>query len=293
VSAKYAVIDAHRAQYPLRMMCTALGVSRSGFYAWQRPRIVTHIASSRLPEQAVREAVHAAFTKSRQRYGAPRIHRVLRHAGLRVAKKRVARVMQQEGLVARPRRRFVRTTHAGATPPMARNRLDRDFAVGPPNRAWASDITYVPTATGLLYLAVVLDIGTRRIVGWAMRDDLQEALVLDALRMALTQCRAPAHLLHHSDRGSQYTGQAYQQLLAAHQLDVSLSRPGNCWDNAVVESFFATLEHECLARAHLPNRNTARQILFDFLEIWYNRERMHSSLDYQTPEQYTLQQLTA
>lgn len=281
MSAKYAVIAAHRAEHAVRLMCAALGVSPSGYYAAQR-----RPASARA-ERAVRLAgeVHAAYTASRGRYGAPRVHRVLRAGGTRVAKKRVARVMREAGLVARPRRRWVRTTDAAGTAPVP-NHLDRQFAVAlgaTCDRVWVSDITYVPTQARWLYLAVVLDLATRRVVGWAMREALEEVLTLDALHMALAQRRPGLGLMHHSDRGSHYASHAYRALLAAHGITQSMSRKGDCWDNAVAESFFATLEHELLATTSFPSPAVARGAIFEFIEVWYNRQRLHSSLGYRSP----------
>lgn len=282
---KYAVIAAHRAQYPVLLMCDALGVSSSGFYAAER-----RPASARAQaDEQLRVEVRAAHTKSRRRYGAPRVHQELRAQGTRVAKKRVARLMREDGLVARRPRRFVRTTDSAHPHPVAPNTLARGFAVAEiagVDRVWASDITYVPTREGWLYLAAVLDLGSRRVVGWAMRDTLEEALALDALRMALTQRRPAAGLLAHSDRGSQYAGSAYQALLTAEGLTCSMSRKGNCWDNAVAESFFATLEHELLTESDFPSRPAARRAIFEFIEVWYNRERRHSSLGYVSPAEY-------
>jgi len=289
VSAKYAVIAAHRDEHAVRLMCAALGVSPSGYYAAQRqPPRARPLADARL-----RVEVRAAYAASRRRYGAPRVHRVLRALGIRVAKKRVARVMQEEGLVARPRRRFVRTTDAGGTVPVP-NRVARQFApTAQRDRVWVSDITYVPTHGRWLYLAVVLDLASRRVVGWAMRDSLEEALTLDALRMALADRRPAAGLVHHSDRGSHYASHAYRTLLAAHGVIRSMSRRGDCWDNAVAESFFATLEHELLATAAFPSPAVARSALFDFIEVWYNRRRLHSSLGYRSPVTYEEEQNAA
>lgn len=283
MSAKHAVITAHRDRYPVRLMCAALGVSVSGYYAalHRRPCART------LTEAALRTAIQAAHTQSRRRYGAPRIHRELRAQGTRVARKRVARIMREAGLVARRHRRFVRSP--AVMPPAVGNVLARRFAiteVAGLDRVWVSDITYVPTAEGWLYLAVVLDLASRRVVGWSMRDALVEALPLAALRMALADRRPGPGLLHHSDRGSQYASHRYRALLATQGITCSMSRPGDCWDNAVAESFFATLEHELLARVSFPSRRIARSALFEFIEVWYNRERRHSSLNYVSPAQY-------
>jgi putative transposase len=285
VKEKYAVIAQHRDAYAVPRMCQALGVSPSGFYAAQhRPPSPRAQADEQLRVQV--RAVHA---KSRRRYGAPRVHEELTAQGTRVAKKRVARLMREDGLVARRPRRFVRTTESAHAQPVTPNTLARQFAVAEiagVDRIWASDLTYVPTREGWLYLAVVLDLGSRRVVGWAMHDSLEERVVLGALRMALGQRRPAPGLLHHSDRGSQYAGGAYQALLAAHGLPRSMSRKGDCWDNAVAESFFATLEHELLADSDFASRQAARRAIFEFIEVWYNRERRHSSLGYVSPTEY-------
>lgn len=292
MSERYALVSAHRQEFDVRLMCAALGVSTSGFYAAQaRAR---HRVSAPSPRDAADErlrlAVRAAHRKSRRTYGAPRVHQELRAQGVRVARKRVARLMREDGLVARrPRRRPVRTTDSAHGRAAAPNTLARRFAVaeiGGTDQVWASDITYVPTREGFLYLAVVLDLGSRRVVGWSMQETLEERLVLDALRAALGERRPRAGLLCHSDRGSQYAGGAYQALLRGHGLRCSMSRKGDCWDNAVVESFFATLEHELLVVRDFHSRADARRAIFDFIEVWYNRERRHSSLGYLSPAAY-------
>ena len=295
MKAKYAVIAAHRDTYAVTLMCRALDVAPSGFYA---AHARTHRAPSAhaVQDEALRVQVRATHAASHRRYGAPRVHRALRAQGTRVAKKRVARLMREDGLVARARRRAVRTTDSAHAHPVASNTLARQFpvaAIGGVGRVWASDITYVPTAQGWLYLAVVLDLGSRRVIGWAMALTLEERLVLDALRMALGQRPPPAGLLHHSDRGSQYAGAAYQALLAAYGIACSMSRQGDCWDNAVVESFFATLEHELLTETTFPSREAARRAIFAFIEVWYNRERQHSSLGYVSPAEYEQRLQTA
>jgi transposase InsO family protein len=287
MSAKYAVITAHRDEHAVRLMCAALGVGASGYYAAQRrqPR-----ACGVSDAQLIVE-VRAAYAESHRRYGAPRVHRALRAVGLRVAKKRVARVMRAEGLVARRRRRFVRTTDSAATVPVP-NQLARRFAVSVQparDRVWVSDITYVPTQAGWLYLAVILDLASRRVIGWALRPSLDESLSLDALRMALAARRPAAGLLHHSDRGIHYASHAYCTLLAARGVVRSMSRRADCWDNAVAESFFATLEHELLAQTMFPSHATARSAIFAFIEIWYNRQRLHSSLGFRSPVAYEAQ----
>lgn len=282
---KYAVIALYRDVYPVRLMCTALTVSVGGFYdAQRRPPSARATADER-----VRVQVRAAHTKSQRRYGAPRVHEELRATGTRVGKKRVARLMREDGLVARRRRRRVRTTDSRHGEPIAPNLVARQFTVATADRVWVSDITYVPTREGWLFLAVVLDLASRRVVGWAMHDTLETTLALTALDRALAARRPAPGLVHHSDRGSQYASGAYRARLTAHHCTPSMSRRGDCWDNAVAESFFATLEHELLTETDFPSRAAARHAIFEFIEVWYNRERRHSTLGYVSPVQYERQ----
>lgn len=282
---KYAAIEAHRGRYPLTLMCRALGVSRSGFYAWQ-----TREPSKRArQDQRLRIHVRAAFRKSKRTYGSPRLHQQLRREGLFCGRKRVERLMREEGLIARPRRRFRRTTDSNHLHPIAPNLLARNFEVGQvdgPDRVWVSDLTYVPTRQGWLYLATVLDLGTRRVVGWNMSDTLAVELATGALEMGLAQRRTAPGLIHHSDRGVQYAAHAYREILERHGAIASMSRKGNCWDNAVAEAFFSTLEFELIEGADWQTRAEARRAIFRYIEGWYNRERLHSSLGYLSPVEY-------
>jgi len=284
---KYACIARHRGEFPVRLMCRVLRVSVSGFYAAQR----RDLSARAQRDQALLVQVRAAHRRSRRRYGAPRVHHDLVAQGERVGKKRVARLMRADGLVGRRPRRFVRTTQARAGDAVAPNRLARQFAVAQvagPDRVWVSDITYVPTREGWLFLAVVLDLASRRVVGWALDDTLAAELALAALEMAVAQRRPAPGLLHHSDRGSQYTSEAYRARLTAHDLVASMSRKGDCWDNAVAESFFATLETELIEEADWATRAEARRAIGAFIEPWYNRERRHSSLGYRSPVEFEL-----
>lgn len=285
---KYACLARHQGAYPVRLMCRVLEVSPAGYYAWRRRAPSARaIADERLVLN-----VRVAFRASGETYGAPRVHRELRAEGRRVGKKRIARLMRAEGLVGRrPRRRGVRTTNSAHAYPIAPNRLNRAFDVHGMalNQVWVSDITYVPTRQGWLFLAVVLDLASRRVVGWAMRESLDADLALSALRMAVGARRPPAGLLHHSDRGVQYACTAYRALLSAHGLEASMSRRGDCWDNAVAESFFATLELELIVRRDWPTRDAARRAIFAYIETWYNRQRRHSTLDYLSPADYERQ----
>jgi transposase InsO family protein len=264
-------------------------VSAAGYYGWCKRTTPSQRA---LADEILMARVRAVFTRSNGTYGAPRIHAELQADGHRVGKKRVARLMRQDGLVARRRKRGVRTTDSAHPHPVAPNHLDRQFDVKDENgvralnRVWVSDITYVPTAEGFLFLAVVLDLASRRVVGWSMQETLEADLALAALRMAIER-RGPAPgLLHHSDRGSQYACGDYQRLLAAHGMQASMSKKGDCWDNAVAESFFSTLELELIDGARWPTRANARRAIFAFIETWYNLERRHSTLGYRSPATY-------
>jgi transposase InsO family protein len=276
---RFAFIAAEKARYPVRILCRCLGVTRSGFYAWARrrpsPRAVRDV-------QLIHRLrlVHALH---RRTYGRPRLHRALRDEGVRISPKRVARLMRQAGLTAQGRRRFRVTTDSAHAWPVATNRLARDFAIGAPHRVWAADITALWTRAGWCYLAVVLDLGSRRIVGWALRASLETALVRTALHLALG--RRPAPRLHHSDRGSQYASQDYRALLATHGVAVSMSRVGDCWDNAPVESFFSSFKAELVSGTRWTTLNDAHAAVADYVRF-YNHQRLHSALGYRSPVQY-------
>jgi transposase InsO family protein len=266
-------------------MCRVLTVSPSGYYAARQRAPSAHAAR----DEHVRVAIRVAHRQSRQRYGAPRIQQELCAAGLAVSRKRVARLMRADGLRGRRPRRFVRTTDSGHAEPIAPNTLAQEFApatMGGPDRVWASDITYLRTRRGWLYLAVVLDLATRRVVGWGTSTTLGEALVLEALQRALRDRRPRPGWCQHSDRGSQYAGRAHCALVRAHGGTLSMSRRGNCYDNAVVESFFATLKVELGEEIDWADPQTAQRDLFEFIEVWYNRQRRHSTLGYLSPVAY-------
>ena len=282
------MIAHYRSQYPLRLMCRVLEVTPAGFYAWRR----RPPSARRQQDTQLRVEVAAAHRRSRRRYGSPRILRELRAVGTRVSRKRVARLMREAGLVGTPRRHFRVTTQSEHPQPVAPNRLNRQFAVAQPNRVWATDITYVWTWAGWLYLAVVLDLGSRRVVGWALDVRLDRHLVLAALDRALAR-RGPAPgLLHHSDRGCQYASADYQARLAAHGIVCSMSRRGDCWDNAVVESFFATLKRELVHQERWATRAEAAVAIAAYLG-WYNVERRHSALEYLSPAAYEARLMSA
>jgi putative transposase len=269
------------------MMCQMLNVARSGYYAWRdRP-----ISPRRQRRAAVVEQIRVAFDRSRGTYGSPRLTVDLNDRGISVCANTVARYMRESGLFVKPRRRFIpRTTDSAHGHPIAPNRLDRDFVAAAPNRKWACDLTYIWTDDGWLYLSVVIDLFSRRVVGWSMSDDLKADGVAEALEMALGR-RAPraGQLLHHSDRGVQYACERYRQLLGEHGVVVSMSRPGNCYDNAVAESFFGTLKTELVHQRRYRTRAEARSSLFEWIECWYNRRRRHSSLGYLSPEAFEAQ----
>lgn len=288
---RYACIARHRGEYPVRLMCRVLEVSPAGFYAAQ------HRAPSARARANARLTVHirAVHAQSRRRYGAPMIHAELQATGIPCGRHRVARLMQQDGLRAKRARKFVVTTQSEPAHPVAPNVLARRFAPAAwpgRDRAWVGDITYLPTREGWLYLAVLLDLASRRVVGWACGATLARDLPLLALRMALGLRRPPRGTLHHADRGTQYTCGDYRALLAAHGLVASMSRAGDCWDNAVMESFFATLKGDLVIDADWHTRTEATAALVEYIDVWYNRQRRHSSLGYRSPVQYEMEVLT-
>jgi transposase InsO family protein len=267
-------------------MCRVLGVSESGYYAWcRRKPSRRQAANERLVEQ-----IRVAYEQGRQVYGSPRIHAELRAQGIVCGKHRVARLMQRAGLRAVQKQRRVRTTDSQHSDPVAPNLLQRDFTAPAPNRKWLTDITAVWTTGGWLYLAVVLDVYSRLVVGWAMASHREESLVEAALWMALGRRHPAVDLLHHSDRGSQYTSFAYQAVLAQFQIQVSMSGKGNCYDNAMMESFFSSLKTECVHRQVYHSYSEAKLAIFEWIEVFYNRQRRHSSLAYLNPAAYEQQQ---
>jgi putative transposase len=284
---KFAFIAVEKACFPIRALCTTLGVSRAGFYASLRRAPSSHAQT----DERLGLEIAAIHGESRQRYGSPRVHAELLDRGHQTSRKRVARLMRHRGLAGRRRRRFRTTTDSRHAFPVAPNVLARQFAPDAPDVAWVTDITYIPTGEGWLYLAVILDLGSRMVVGWAMSERITRDLTLDALDMALVRRRPPPGLLHHSDRGSQYASGDYQQVLAAAGLVGSMSRRGNCWDNAVAESFFATVKVELVHDATWATRAAARAGLFEYIEVFYNGQRRHSSLGYLSPRAFERQRL--
>ena len=286
---RFALIDAEKAHYPVAVLCAALGVSRSGYYAWQdRPAPARTKADEQLGV-----AIAAVHHRSRRTYGSPRVHAELRARGLRVGKKRVARVMRENGLAARRKRRFRRTTDSNHDRPIAPNVLERSFDQKAPNKVWVTDVTYIFTAEGWLYLAVMLDLFSRRVVGWATSDTNDRLLALDALYQALRARRPRAGLVHHSDRGSPYASEAYREALRDRGITASMSRTGDCWDNAVAESFFATLKGELVDHERYATRAAAVASIGDYIERFYNPQRRHSHLGYVSPIEFELRSQTA
>jgi len=279
---KFSFIRRHQQTHSVMRMCRLLGVSSSGFYAWR-----ARGPSRRQREDArLLKRIRAIFADSEQTYGSPRVHAVLRAEGWSVAVKRVARLMRQAGLRARRKQGYSRRKR-GSSQPAAPNLLQQDFKAQGLNEKWLADIVQLRTAEGRLNLAVVMDARSRRIIGWSMSQRARSRLAQDALKMALMQRQTSAGLIHHSDQGRQYTDREYQKLLKDHGIRVSMSRAGNCYDNAMIESFFASLKTEC-AYARFDSLNTARQAVFVYIERWYNRQRRHSALDYRSPVDYEL-----
>jgi putative transposase len=280
---RFAFIRGHKDHFPVAVLCDVLEVSRSGYYAWaRRPPSPAALRRDGLVGQ-IREA-HGG---SRDTYGSPRVYRALKAAGVACCENAVAKLMRAQGLRSKAIRPFVvNTTDSRHDHAVAANVLDRKFSPDRPDAVWTADITYVPTAEGWLYLAVVLDLFSRRVVGWATADHLRRELACDALRMALTHRRPKGELLHHSDRGVQYASGAYRDLLAGHGVEPSMSRTGNCWDNAVSESFFSTTKRELTHHESYATREEARRSLFECIEVSYNRQRLDSTLGYRSPAEY-------
>jgi putative transposase len=275
---RYQFIEDHREEFMVILMCRVLTVSTSGYYAWRkRPTSPREMANQSLLKEI--KAVHEA---SEQTYGSPRIYHELKER-IPCSQNRVARLMKKHSIRVKQRRCYKRTTKANASHPVAPNLLDRDFSAAAPNEKWTADITYIPTLEGWLYLAVILDLFSRRVVGWSMSARMTSHLVLDALNMAIQQRRPGPGLLHHSDRGSQYTGADYQQLLKNHLFQVSMSGTGNCYDNAPTESFIGSLKMERVHHAYYETRAQARADIFFYIEAFYNCRRRHSTLEFVSP----------
>ena len=267
------------------MMCQVLCVTRSGYYAWRtRPESKRSTENDRLLAQ-----IRIAYKTNKEIYGSPRIHEVLRAQGETCGRKRVERLMAENGIMAIQTKKFVVTTDSDHEQPVAENVLDRQFDVDELNKVWVSDITYIPTGEGWLYLSGVLDLCTKTLVGWSMDEKMESALVVNALEMAYQKRQPESGLLHHSDRGSQYASEEYRKLLLDYGMEQSMSRKGNCWDNAPIESFFSTLKRELVHHRRYRTRQEARRDIFEYIEMFYNRQRLHSSLGYMSPSDFEKQ----
>jgi transposase InsO family protein len=282
-------IAAKKAQYPVRLLCELLEVSRSGFYAWvDRATPRKKLADARLVLE-----IKAAMARGRGAYGSPRVHRELRARGIRVSKKRIERLMRENDLVARQKRRFVHTTDSRHDNPIAPNVLDRGFDVKAANQAWVGDVTFIPTGEGWLYLAVILDLFSRRVVGWATSATNDRQLALCALEHALRARRPRAGLVHHTDRGSPYASDDYRAVLDRNAITASMSRTGDCYDNAVAESFFATLKAEHVDHEDFATQAIGTASIGDYVERFYNTTRRHSHLGYVSPIEFELRSQSA
>jgi transposase InsO family protein len=288
---RFELVDAEKAQYPIEVLCQVLEVSRSGYYAWRkRPPSARSKTDARLAVE-----IAATHRKSKRRYGSPRVHQALRRKGIRVGRKRVERLMRDNGIVARRKRPFRRTTDSNHTNPIAPNVVGRQFMAKAPNEVWAGDVTYIATDEGWAYLAVLLDLYSRRVVGWAVSATNDTELALAAFQRAVRGRRTlPAGLVHHTDRGSPYASEDYRKAITAHSMVASMSRKGDCWDNAVAESFFATLRAELVDDERYLTRAAAERSIGEYIERFYNVERLHSHLDYISPVEFELRaQVTA
>ena len=276
---RFRFIQMEKATYPTRLLCRTLAVSSSGFYAWCRRGL-----SARAREDAaLKVEIRAAHAASGKRYGSPRIHADLTADDQQISRKRVARLMREEGIEGQRKRRFRVTTDSRHSHPVAANVLQRNFTASAPNKVWVTDITYIWTREGWMYLAAILDLFSRRVVGWSMDSCIDRTLALDALSMALKTRRPESGLLHHSDRGVQYASADYQNQLRERGIVCSMSRKGDCWDNAVAESFFSTLKAELVHRTDYVSHDHARASVFEYIEVFYNRRRRHSALGYVSP----------
>jgi len=275
----FALIDAKKADVPVATACSVLGVSESGFYAWKNRR-----ASPRQQRDMILLAhIRSEFATSHETYGSPRMHAELEESGLAIGRHRVARLMHDNGLKARQKTRFKKTTDSDHNAPVAPNVLDQDFSTDGPDQKWGVDISYVWTAEGWLYLAIVLDLFSRRIVGWSMSDRMKKGLAMDALQRAIDLRRPPPGLIHHSDRGSQYCSADYRQLVKSQGFVASMSGRGNCYDNAMVETVFKTIKSELIWRTAFATRDQANKAIGQYIEGFYNPRRRHSSLGYVSP----------
>lgn len=279
---KYQLVAKHAGKYPVSRICVLLDISRSGYYAWKnrKPSRREHL------NQALLDHIRRIYKLNRKAYGSPRVYVQLKKEGYSCNRKKVARLMRQDGLKGQRKYRRVMTTNSKHSFPVAPNLLNRDFHADRPNQKWVGDITYIPTAEGWLYLASVVDLFSRKVVGWEMSNQIDADLVEKALRMALYRRQPNFGLLHHSDRGSQYASHQIRNILAANRVHVSMSRKGDCYDNAVMESFFGTLKNEWVHHQKYQTRSQARTDIFSYIEGFYNTVRLHSTLGYLSPDEF-------
>lgn len=285
----YRVIRENANKYSIEEMCQILKVSRSGYYEWCKRGESHH----RKKDNELKIKILAIFNRYKKRYGSPRIHDELRDMGIGCSKSRIERLMRELGIRARHKRQFRITTDSKHNYPVAPNLLNRQFQVNLPNQVWVADITYIRTFEGWLYLAAVMDLYSRKIVGWSMSETMNTAMAIAALKMAIYRRRPPKGLMHHSDRGVQYASYAYQDVLKDNPMICSMSRKGNCWDNAPMESFFSTLKTECINDKIYLSRAQAKREIFEFIEIDYNRKRRHSAIGSMTPDNFENQRKCA
>ncbi|MRS04580.1 IS3 family transposase [bacterium] len=277
-------IQAHETEHPVKLLCEMMKIRRSGYYAWRQ----REPGERMLEDVLLKRLIQPVFIESQETYGSRRLQSSLKKAGISSSRRRVRRLMMEEGLMPKQMAKWhPPTTQADETHEKAPNLLARDFRADHPNQKWVVDITYIPTREGWLYLAVILDLFSRAVVGWSMKKRMTKALVIDAWKMACAWRHPPELLLHHSDLGSQYTSTDYLDLLRESKCLISMSGKGNCYDNACVESFFSTLKGECVDRI-FETRSDASNTIFQYIEVWYNRKRLHSTLDYQSPLEFEL-----
>jgi transposase InsO family protein len=282
---KYQFIHENRSLYPIVRMCHVLEVSENGYYNWRK----RGKSQRKQEDEQLMERIEDAYHTNRGVYGSPRIHVELKEQGILCSRKRIARLMRKQNISARRKRRQAKKTDSNHSSPIAPNLLKRDFTADAPNKKWMTDMTFIATNEGWLYLAGVIDGYSRRLIGWAMGSEHDAKLVKQALQMALTMRQPGAGLLHHSDQGSEYASKSYQEILHQHHIQMSMSRKGDCYDNAMIESFWGTLKEECVGLKIFQTRKEAKTVLFEYIEVFYNRKRKHSALGYLSPVDYEKQ----
>ncbi|MEM5767378.1 MAG: IS3 family transposase [Bacillota bacterium] len=278
--------------YSVEKMCKLFDISRSNYYDWQKR--TAHKSKRQLEDEVLTQRICELHEEHRKKYGVPKMHKALRQEGIRCGKNRVYRLMRAANICRKPSKRYRNTTQSNHQLPLAPNLLDRNFKTTQSNQVWVSDITYIPTMTGWLYLVVVLDLFSRKVIGWAVSDRLKTEFVLSAVKMAIRNRRPSKGLIIHSDRGVQYASREYRKLLASNHIRCSMSRKANCWDNAPAESFFSLLKKELMEDTPVfSSQSSAKFKIFDYIEVYYNRKRIHSSLEYHSPENYEKQRICA